>query len=79
MKDMTPAEALHRAAAYCSGSEHCVSDIREKLRKWNISPTDAESLLARLVKEKFIDEERYCRSSINDKYKYNRWGRIKIG
>ena len=30
-KTLTPPEALHRAAALCSSSEHCIADIREKL------------------------------------------------
>jgi regulatory protein len=28
--------------------------------------------------EKYIDEERYARFFINDKIKYNRWGRRKV-
>ncbi|MEG1585735.1 MAG: regulatory protein RecX [Bacteroidales bacterium] len=78
MKIYSPAEALHKAAAYCSKSEHCISEINEKLRQWGIGTDDADVIIARLQKEKFIDEARYCRSFINDKYKYNRWGRIKI-
>ena len=27
---------------------------------------------------KFIDEARYCRAFVNDKLRFNRWGRIKI-
>lgn len=78
MKTYTPAEALHRAAAYCSKSEHCISEINEKLRQWGLEKEDAEAIVTRLLNEKFIDETRYCRSFINDKYKYSRWGRIKI-
>lgn len=78
MKTYTPAEALHRAAAYCSKSEHCLSEINDKLRQWGVEKEDADTILERLLKEKFVEEARYCRSFINDKYKYNRWGRIKI-
>ncbi|MEG1616749.1 MAG: regulatory protein RecX [Bacteroidales bacterium] len=79
MKSLTQGEALHKAAAYCSKSEHCISEIREKLKQWGTESEDVEPIITRLLKEKFIDENRYCRSFINDKYKYNRWGRIKIG
>lgn len=78
MKTYSPAEALHRAAAYCSKSEHCISEIKEKLHQWGLEKPDAEAIVERLLKEKFIDESRFCRSFINDKYKYSRWGRIKI-
>ena len=70
--------ALHKAAAYCSRSEHCISEIEEKLSKWGIDKEDSEKIIKRLTEEKFIDQQRFCRSFINDKYKYNKWGRIKI-
>lgn len=79
MKEITAPEALHKAAAYCSRSEHCISEIREKLRLWGLPSEEAQGVIDRLLKEKFIDEARYCKSFVNDKYKYNRWGRIKIG
>lgn len=78
MKEMTPAEALHRAAAYCSKSEHCTYEVFNKLMQWGIDEKDAAAIISHLLKEKFIDDARFCRSFINDKYKYNRWGRIKI-
>lgn len=78
MTPLTPPEALHRAAAYCAKSEHCLSEIREKLRQWGIDLADANPIIEHLQREKYIDEARYCRSFVNDKYKYNRWGRIKI-
>ena len=78
MKEMTAAEALHRAAAYCPKAEHCISEVSEKLRQWGIGPDDAETIIARLLQEKFIDEARFARSFVGDKFRYSRWGRIKI-
>jgi len=31
-----------------------------------------------LVDEKYIDEWRFCSAYVNDKYKFNHWGRTKI-
>ena len=33
-KQLSPEEALHRAAALCSAGEQCIFDIREKLLRW---------------------------------------------
>ena len=55
-KTLTPPEALHRAAALCSSSEHCITDIREKLSRWGIGELDARTIVERLVQERFIDE-----------------------
>ena len=51
-KTLTPPEALHRAAALCSSSEHCIADIREKLSRWGIGEPDARTIVERLVQER---------------------------
>ena len=43
--------ALHKAAAYCSRSEHCISEIEEKLSKWGIDKEDSEKIIKRLTEE----------------------------
>ena len=77
-KTLTPPEALHRAAALCSSSEHCITDIREKLSRWGIGELDARTIVERLVQERFIDEERYAIAFAKDKFRFSGWGRIKI-
>lgn len=70
--------ALGKATALCSGSEHCTSQIMEKLSLWNVSPQDAYDIMDYLVKEKYIDNKRFARAYCHDKFCYNHWGRIKI-
>ena len=78
MKELTEKEALNKAAAYCSAAEHCLSEVASKLADWGQSAEAVESILARLVREGFIDEARYARSFVREKFGCNRWGRIKI-
>ena len=77
-KPLTPGEALNKAAAYCTLCERCISEVSTKLTAWGVPHGEQEKILARLTNEKFIDEARYCRAFVNDKVKFNRWGRIKI-
>lgn len=77
-KPITPGEALNKAAAYCTLCERCVSEVSSKLIAWGVSVTEQNKIIARLIDEKFIDEARYCRAFVNDKLRFNRWGRIKI-
>ena len=77
-KPLTPGEALNKAAAYCTLCERCISEVSTKLTAWGVPHGELEEIIARLTNEKFIDEERYCRAFVNDKVKFNRWGRIKI-
>ncbi len=37
-----------------------------------------ERILKRLVEEKFIDENRYAHAFVRDKFRYNKWGKVRI-
>ena len=78
MKELTTQEAFNKAAACCSGAEYCLSDIQKKLDKWGLGAAQQKEVLTRLQAEKFIDEARFSRCFVRDKFRYNQWGRIKI-
>lgn len=78
MKILTENEALNRAAAYCSGAEHCCKEVMDRLKRWGMEEETAERIVARLIKERFIDEERFARAFIHDKYAFEKWGKRKI-
>ena len=77
-KQYSEQEALQKAAALCSASEHCVSEITAKLERWGKSAEAQERIIAQLVEQRFIDEERYARAYARDKMRYAHWGRVKI-
>jgi len=70
--------ALSRAMALCSQREYCTGDIRAKLRSWSVGEPDSEKIIMELIREKFIDEKRYAEAFVKDKFRYNKWGIIKI-
>lgn len=74
----TPEEAYARAAARCAVKEYCRADWLRKLREVGVGEADAEAVVARLEREGFVDESRYARAFVHDKWEYDRWGRIKI-
>jgi regulatory protein len=71
--------ALKKAMALCAGSEMCYSEIRRKLIPLGINGDDTDKILNLLTRGKFIDEERYAGAFVKDKFRYNKWGRVKIG
>lgn len=79
MKEYTESEMLHRAAAYCSAAERCREEVRRKIEAGGLPDEAVDRILDRLAGEKFIDERRFARSFVNDKLRFNKWGRIKIG
>ena len=79
MKELTEREAFNKAAVYCSRSEHCISEVCEKLRQWGVSDAEVQQrILHQLQDESYIDESRFCRAFAHDKFHFNRWGRQKI-
>lgn len=79
MKELTEPEMLHRMAAYCSAAERCIDDVQKKISDAGLDRATAERIISRLLNEKFLDESRFCKSFVNDKLRFNKWGRIKIG
>lgn len=79
MKAYTEPEMLRRAATYCSSAERCLHDVRKKIEAAGLPAEAVDRILDRLEQEKFIDERRFSHSFVNDKLRFNKWGRIKIG
>lgn len=75
---ITEEEAYAKMARICSRKEYAPSDISLKLRRLNISEALTDKIIDRLRKEKYIDEKRFIRSYINDKIRFNKWGKKKI-
>ena len=72
-------KALKRAMNLCSKSEHCKKDMQYKLNSWKLtSERENEAIIQNLLANKFIDEKRYARSYTQDKFRFNKWGKIKI-
>ena len=77
-KEMTEQEAYLQLAALCAQAEHCQQEMRDKMKRWEIDETVQNRIIARLVKERYIDDERYARAFVKDKIRYNKWGRRKV-
>jgi regulatory protein len=50
----------------------------EKMRQWGISENEQAEVMDRLIKERYVDDERFARAFIYDKIRYNKWGRRKV-
>lgn len=71
-------EAYLTLAALCAQAEHCQWEMLEKMRRWEV-PEDAQArVMQRLVKERYVDDERYAQAFVKDKIRYNKWGRRKV-
>ena len=72
-------ELLQRAMRACSEREYCISDIAALLDRWGADGAETRTwIIERLIKEKFIDEQRYSRAFVVDHFRHSQWGRVKI-
>lgn len=78
MKQKTEQEAYLTLASLCANAEHCQWEMREKMRRWELSEEAQTHILNRLVSERYIDDVRFARAFVKDKVKYNKWGRRKV-
>ena len=78
MKQKTEADAYLTLAALCAQAEHCQHEMLEKMRRWEVPETVQARVMAKLIKERYVDDERYAQAFVKDKIRYNKWGRRKV-
>lgn len=77
-KKFTPAQAILKAEAYCAYQERCQQEVRDKLYEWGLFPDAVESIIAKLISDNFLNEERFAKAYAGGKFRIKKWGRIKI-
>lgn len=77
-KQLTPENALIRLETLCARAEHCTYEMLTKLRNWGITGSRAEEIIDRLIDNRFIDDLRFARSFVRDRYRFSGYGRRKI-
>ncbi|MBR1878395.1 MAG: RecX family transcriptional regulator [Paludibacteraceae bacterium] len=77
-RELSKAEWLGKAEAYCARAEHCAADVRRKLFEWG-APSDLfDEIGQNLYADGFLNDRRFCHAYVRDKLEYNQWGKLKI-
>lgn len=71
-------EAKQKMEHWCAYQERCAFEARSKLQTWKMHFEDIDVILADLISNNFINEERFAEAFVSGKFKIKRWGRIKI-
>ena len=77
-KYTSKAEALSKLQGYCAYQDRCHQEVRSKLLDLGIYGNDLEEIMADLIQENFLNEERYARSFARGKFRIKKWGRNRI-
>jgi len=71
-------QAYPKAADYCAIQERCTSEIKLKLRVWNIDKSYFSKIISKLIDEGFLDEKRFSINYAGGKFRIKGWGKLKI-
>jgi regulatory protein len=63
---------------FCAFQERCIHDVEEKLREWKVDHKHVEKIIEQLIREDYLNEERFARGFAGGKFRINHWGKTKI-
>ena len=71
-------EALLKLERYCAYQERCTAEVLDKMAKLEIPANKHDELLAYLQDDGYVNDERYAIGFASGKFRFKKWGRIKI-
>ncbi len=74
----TLAEATHKLEGYCTYQERCHKEVRQKLREMHMNPDLIDRVMAHLIQNNYLNEERFAKSYVRGKFNIKKWGRNRI-
>lgn len=77
-KVVTYTEAMQKMANYCAYQERCHIEVDQKLQEFKLIPEAREKILMYLLSEDFLNETRFSQSFARGKFKFKKWGRLRI-
>ena len=78
IKKLTQQEALAKIQHYCAYQERSHKEVKNKLFDFGLHSDEVDELLARLITEGFLNEERFAKAFAGGKFRMKKWGRLKI-
>ena len=73
------ATAKIKIAKYCAYQERAHAEVEQKLYSFGLFSNQVEELLAWLITENYVNEERFAIAFAGGKFRLKKWGKIKIG
>ena len=74
----TQQQAKVKVCRYCAYQERSHQEVRQKLADMGFYGDDAEEIIADLIGEGYLNEERFARAYAGGKFRVKKWGRVKI-
>lgn len=78
MADWSRSKGIEKISKYCAYQERCHQEVQIKLKQMGCPWDEAQEILALLIEDGFLNEERYAKAFVKGKFNQNDWGKIKI-
>jgi regulatory protein len=73
-----PEQALQKLKHFCAYQERCHSEVKDKLYKLGVRIREHDAIMATLIEEDYLNEERFAVAYAGGKWRVKKWGRVKI-
>ena len=77
-KRLSKEEALKKIKNYCTYQERCHTEVKEKLYGFGLFKAETEEIMANLIEDNYLNEERFAKQFAGGKFRIKQWGRKKI-
>lgn len=77
-KYLTKEQALQKLKHYCAYQERCHSEVKDKLYQLGVWTKDQDEIIATLIEENYLNEERFAIAFAGGRFRIKKWGRVKI-
>jgi len=71
-------DVLKKMMRYCAYQDRCHQEVRNKIYDAGIYGDMAEQMMAELVQDNYLNEERFAISYAGGKFRMKKWGRNRI-
>lgn len=75
---LSPELAHHKIKNWCAYQERSQHETRQKLYEYGLFSEDVEAIIAKLIEENFLNEERFALALAGGKFRIKLWGKNKI-
>ena len=77
-KSLTKEQALQKLKQYCAYQERSHYDVSSKLYDLGVWKKDHDEIIAALIEEDYLNEERFAIAFAGGKFRIKKWGKEKI-
>lgn len=78
LQNFTPEQSIPKIKQYCAYQERCHAEVRDKLYSFGLYRKDVDEIIAGLIGENYLNEERFAIQYAGGKFRIKHWGKNKI-